>query len=245
MPYVIPKLQPVRNISVDKYLKWLKLDHNPEAITVVQNLLSDIHPIMIVQDNSLSVKNVSRKIDRQIVNDIIRLSYSRYSNGMYPIDLCKEDSSSQLEHTYMVYNTYRFPMATIKSKLFVPNDHDYFINTLFTVQEPWYYKEKLLQEASRWAAHPVYDVYSLSALKTEVMRKAMTYVVSKYTDEKIRTVGIFSERVVQFIQNNDIAQIRRINVKKKTNAVRHMLEEQYGRYWQDGKPGVYELTTTV
>lgn len=247
MTYFVPKVPITQVTSLELYLRWLKLDHDPAAVSVVEKLLSGINPNMVLDNSILSVRRISTKKEGETIDNIIRLSYSRYSNGMFPIDLCEEDRDfqHQLEDSYMVYNEHRFPMATIKSKLFVPSDEEYFINKLFTINEPWYYEEKLLQEASRWAAHPVYDIYRLAELKTEVMRSAFIHVVNKFDNKKIRTVGIFSQRVVQFIRKNKIAKVRKIKTTEKRNEVRVYLETHYPSYWRDGNPGVYEITKTL
>jgi hypothetical protein len=178
---------------------------------------------------------------------MIRLAYSRYTNGVFPIELSRKlaDLQDETEDSYLVYNSRRFPMATIKSKLFSPNDPDYFVNTLFTVHEPWYCKEKKVQEVSRWATHPVYDIYLLKDLKIHSMSTALKFLSTKFKTKGIPSIGIFSQRVVAFITENKMATIKKIKAQEKNSYARKELENKYPVYWREGQPWLYEITEAL
>ena len=247
MTLYLPQISLPQISSVERYMQWLGIEHDPKAILTVKSILSDIDPTTLFGNHTLTVDRVHKKKQGAIVDAMIRLAYSRYTQGIFPVELSQKvaDLQDKTEDSYLVYNTRRFPMATIKSKLFTPDDAEYFINTIFTVKEPWYFEEKTLQEVSRWATHPIYDIYHLKELKVSSMDAALDFVINKFNTYGIRSVGIFSQRVVEFIKEHNMANIRKIKADVKHSYHRQLLEEGYPLYWRDGKPWLYEITRAL
>ncbi len=247
MSLLITDYSAMQTSPVENYISWLGISHDVKAVTTIRKLLANIQPHVFLDNGSFKIKRVENRNEGSYVDAIIRLSYSRYTEGTFPVELSRRvlDIKDSKEKSYMVYNQKEFPVATIMSKNFLPDDPVYFINTLFSIQEPWYFQQKKLHEISRWAAHPVYDIYHFHDIKLKAMKEALRFTFEKSQQEKTPTVAIFSERVVRFLRGNNVAVIRKLQAKEKDSPARNALKLNYPLYWRDGNPGVYEIVTIL
>ncbi len=247
MSFLVTDYSAMQTSPVENYLSWLGISRDEKALDTIRKLLANIHPHIFLDNQSFKVKHIETREEGSYIDAMIRLSYSRYTEGIFPVELSRRvlEIAEKKEKSYMVYNKKKFPVATIMSKTFIPDDPVYFINTVFSIREPWYFQQKKLHEISRWAAHPVYDIYQFHDVKTKVMKEAITFAFNKAQQERKPTVAIFSERVVSFIRKNTIADIRKLKTKIKESPIRNALQKNYPLYWRDGNPGVYEIIKTL
>lgn len=228
------------SVRLARYLDWLNLANNITALNTLHGLLIDGTEPHHLQTDAITIKQASTTREHAIIDGIIRLAYSRYTNGYFPIELSKNLSEQEkYEINYIAYSHLKFPLATLKSKIFSPQDKDYFVNQLFTVHESWYTEADVLHEVSRWAAHPLFDVYQSPQEKSVAMSQIMKHVYLHFEEHQMKTIGIFSERVAKYIQRFNILKLKKIKTSPKKNKLRENLETKYPLYWKADTPSVY------